>query len=155
MISSVAQRVREARRGVRLVVAVQVLSTALVAGWFAAGHASAPDGGLHQLDLLSLSERVPGVTAVEGRPTMVVVTCPARVPQRRELDDAYGLLISTDVTLARRLALPRAEQCQAGYVLLDADSVVRYRTYDPGWVHHSFEQEVLLEHLADHAGHSR
>jgi hypothetical protein len=36
-------------------------------------------------------------------------------------------------------------------VLLDARSHVRYRTYDPTWTEHSFEQEVLLEHL-DHHG---
>lgn len=131
-------------------IAVQVGATALVLGWFATGHASAPDAGLHQLDVLSLSERVPGVEAVDGRPTMIVVTCAREVPERRELSEAYGLVVSTDTTLARQLALPRAQQCQAGYVLLDADSVVRYRTYDTGWLEHAFEQEVLLEHLLEH-----
>ena len=131
----------------RLVLAVQLLSTLLVVGWFATGHASAPDAGLQQVDVLSLSERVPGLTAVDGRPTMVVVTCAREVPERRELDPKFGLIVSTDTTLARRLALPRAQQCQAGYVLLDEDSVVRYRSYDPGWLEHSFEQEVLLGHL--------
>lgn len=127
--------------------AVQALAVVLTAGWFAAGHASAPDAGLQQLDILSLSERVPGVVAVDGRPTMVVLTCPARVPDRRGLDPSYGLVVSTDPALAARLSLPRAAQCQAGYVLLDGDSLVRYRTYDPSWLEHSFEQEVLLEHL--------
>lgn len=138
------------RHGTWLVLAVQALSVALVVGWFATGHASAPDAGLQQLDLLSLDERVPGLTALDRRPTMVVVTCAAEVPERRELAQEYGLVVSTDSTLARRLALPRAVQCQSGYVLLDADSVVRYRTYDPGWLDHSFEQEVLLEHLDAH-----
>ncbi len=129
--------------------AVQALAVALVAGWFATGHASAPDDGLLQVDVLSLSERVPGLTAVDGRPTMVVVQC-GPTPERR-LDEAYGLVVSTDPALAERLALPRAvEDCQAGYVLLDGDSVVRYRSYDPGWLDHSFEQEVLLEHLDRH-----
>jgi hypothetical protein len=150
MVHAAAQSMQKARRGVLLVLAVQALSVTLVAGWFATGHASAPDAGLQQLDLLSLSERVPGVTAVDGRPTMVVLTCPREVPDRRTLDPSYGLVVSTDTTLARRLALPRAAQCQSGYVLLDGDSVVRYRTYDPGWLEHSFEQEVLLGHLADH-----
>ena len=140
----------KARRGAALVLAVQALSVALVIGWFAAGHASAPDAGLQQLDVLSLDEPVPGLSAVDGRPTMVVVTCAAEVPQRRELSREYGLVVSTDSTLARRLALPRAVQCQSGYVLLDPDSVVRYRTYDPGWLDHAFEQEVLLEHLTEH-----
>ena len=151
MIGSPVRLAREARRGVVLVLVVQALSVALVVGWFVTGHASAPDGGLQQLDLLSLDEVVPGMTAVDGRPTMVVVTCAREVPDRRELSPEYGLVVSTDATLARRLALPRAVQCQAGYVLLDEDSRVRYRTYDPGWVDHSFEQEVLLGHLDDHS----
>lgn len=154
MVLGALRQQREARRepprGVRLVLAVQVLGVALVAGWFATGHASAPDAGLQQLDLLSLSERVPGLEAVDGRPTMVVVTCPAEVPDRRTLDPSYGLVVSTDPVLAARLALPRAAECQPGYVLLDEDSLVRYRTYDPSWVEHSFEQEVLLGHLDGH-----
>jgi hypothetical protein len=150
MVHAPAAPPRPTRRGVRLVLAVQALSVVLVAGWFAAGHASAPDAGLQQLDLLSLDERVPGLAAVDGRPTMVVLTCAAEVPERRELDRSYGLIVSTDSTLARRLALPRAVQCQSGYVLLDGDSVVRYRTYDPDWLDHAFEQEVLLAHLDGH-----
>ena len=150
MLAVLPSRVREARRGVFLVLGLQAAAVVLVAGWFAAGHASAPDAGLQQLDVLSLSERVDGVTAVDGRPTMVVVTCPAQLPDRRTLDPSYGLVVSTDPALAARLALPRAAQCQAGYVLLDGDSLVRYRTYDPSWVEHSFEQEVLLGHLDGH-----
>jgi hypothetical protein len=46
MVSGLRAFAREARRGVRVVVAVQVVATALVAGWFATGHASAPDAGL-------------------------------------------------------------------------------------------------------------
>ena len=134
---------------------VQVVACGLVVGWFATGHASAPDAGLRQIDVLSLSESVPGVAAVDGRPTMVVLTCPELVPDRRTLDPAYGLVISTDPALAERVALPRAAQCQSGYLLVDPSSQVRYRTYDPGWPDHAFEQEVLLEHLADHPdGHS-
>ena len=139
---------------------VQVLALVLVAGWFATGHASAPDDGLLQIDVLSLSERVPGLTAVDGRPTMVVLTCERLPRTARRLSPAYGLVVSTDPDLARRLALPRAtSDCQAGYVLLDGRSFVRYRSYDPGWQDHAFEQEVLLDHLAGHAagqaaGHS-
>lgn len=137
-------------RGVRLVLGVQAVASALVAGWFATGHAAAPDAGLLQLDVLSLAERVDGVEAVGGRPTMLVLTCPALPRPPRELSRAYGLVVSTDPDLARRLALPLATaECQAGYVLLDASSTVRYRTYDPGWAEHAFEQEVLLGHL-DH-----
>jgi len=145
----VAEHSSRARRDVAVVAAVQAVAVALVAGWFATGHASAPDDGLVQLDLLSLSERVPGVTAVDGRPTMVVLTCTDLLPvPARELGPAYGLVVSTDPQLARRLSLPLAtSECQAGYVLLDGDSLVRYRTYDPGWADHAFEQEVLLEHL--------
>jgi len=138
-----------ARRDVAVVLAVQAVTTALVVGWFATGHASAPDDGLLQLDVLSLSERVPGLTAVDGRPTMVVVQC-GPAPERA-LDDSYGLVVSDDPALADRLALHRAvTDCQAGYVLLDGDSRVRYRSYDPGWPDHSFEQEVLLGHLDRH-----
>jgi hypothetical protein len=141
--------VARARREVAVVVAVQVVSAGLVAGWFATGHASAPDDGLLQLAVLSLSERVPGLTAVDGRPTLVAVQCGPAPPRR--LDPAYGLVVRDDPALAERLALPRAvTDCQAGYVLLDGDSVVRYRSYDPGWPEHSFEQEVLLEHLDRH-----
>ena len=135
-------------RGVRTVVGLQAVAVALVAGWFATGHASAPDAGLLQLDVLSLSERVPGVEAVDGRPTMVVVTCPSLPRTSRGLDPAYGLVVSTEPALAARLALPRATTaCQPGYVLLDGASVVRYRSYDPGWQDHAFEQGELLEHL--------
>ena len=152
---------RRPPHGVLLVLLVQALACGLVAGWFARGHASAPDAGLVQLDVLSLSEPVAGVQAVDGRPTMVVLTCPELVPDRRTLDPVYGLVVSTDPAIAARLALPRAPQCQPGYVLLDAASRVRYRTYDPSWLDHAFEQEVLLEHLhredarhalAEHAG---
>jgi len=130
------------------VVGLQAGAVALVVGWFATGHASAPDAGLLQVDVLSLSERVPGLDAVEGRPTMVVLTCERLAHPQRALDPAYGLVVSTDPALAARLALPLATaECQAGYVLLDASGTVRYRTYDPGWQDHSFEQEVLLEHL--------
>jgi len=137
--------------GVRLVLAVQLVAAALVGGWFGTGNASAPDDGLQQLAVLSLSEQVEGVQARSGRPTMVVVTCPSLPMQARQLDEAYGLVVSTDDALARALALPLATaECQPGYVLLDGDSTIRYRTYDPGWSRHSDEQEVLLEHLLDH-----
>ena len=126
---------------------------ALVAGWFATGHASAPDHGLLQLDVLSLDEPVPGLQAVDGRPTMVVFTCPQEQPPVRALDPAYGLTISTDPALARAVALPRASACEDGYVLLDAHSHVRYRSYDPGWPSHAQEQEILLAALD--GGHQR
>ena len=139
-------------RDVLLVATVQALCLALVLGWFATGNASAPDGGLQQIGVLMLDERVPGVEAVDGRPTMVVVTgqgCPPQDPQPRQLDPAYKLVVSPDAALARRLALPKAaEGCEPGYVLLDGDSRVRYRTYDPGWPRHAFEQEVLLDAIA-------
>lgn len=130
---------------------VQVIAAVLVGGWFATGNASAPDNGLQQLGVLALSERVDGVEALGARPTMVVVTCPSLTTGPRQLDERYGQVVSTDDALARALALPRATaECQPGYVLLDGDSVIRYRTYDPGWLQHAFEQEVLLDHLLDH-----
>lgn len=137
------------RRDLVIVGLIQVLAVALVVGWFATGHASAPDAGLLQLDVLSLDEKVPGVDAVDGRPTMVVAVCPGTALAERSLDEAYGLVVSKDPELARRLSLPRAAtDCQAGYVLLDGAGRVRYRSYDPGWQQHSYEQEILLENLA-------
>ena len=149
MVDPAPARRREARRDVTLVIAVQVVAAALVVGWFATGHASAPDDGLQQLDVLSLDEAVPGVTAVDGRPTLVAVTCGGRYDGSL---DRFPVVLRSDAALARALALPRAvaPECQEGYVLLDGDGRVRYRTYDPGWRDHAFEQEVLLEHLEGH-----
>jgi len=140
------------RYGTAAVLALLVTCSALVAGWFATGHASAPDHGLLQLDILSLDERVPGLEAVGGRPTMVVFTCPQEQPPARTLSPDFGLTISTDPALAQTVALPRATACEDGYVLLDAQSHVRYRSYDPGWPDHAQEQEILLEDL-DGGGH--
>lgn len=142
-----ARRLTAPRRGVLPVVLLQALGCVLVAGWFATGHSAAPDDGLLQLDVLSLSEPVPGLAAVDGRPTMVVFTCPSASPGPRRLDPAYGLRVTTDPALARRVALPEATRCRDGYVLLDATGLVRYRSYDPGWPDHAEEQEILLEHL--------
>ena len=134
------------------VVALQLTCTALVAGWFATGHASAPDDGLLQLDVLSLRERVPGLTA--DRPTMVVLTCPAAPARPRQLAARFGLVVSTDPELARAVRLPRAADCHDGYVLLDGAGLVRYRSYDPGWPTHAQEQEILLDALAGGHGHA-
>ena len=141
-------------RGVPLVAGVMTLGVALVVGWFATGHPSAPDHGLQQIDLLMLNEKVPGVDAVDGRPTMVVAAgqCEQDGHHARTLDDEYGLVVSTDPALARLLALDRAAvACEPGYALLAGDGTVRYRTYDPRWFDHGFEQGVLLEAIA--AGH--
>lgn len=128
------------------VVAGWIAATGLVVAWFAAGNPSAPDDGLVQLDVLSLRERVAGLEATNGRPTLVVVPgqgCPTRTPTLT----SYPVVFRQD--LATALALPRAATtCQPGYVLLDADGIVRYRTYDPGWATHAQEQEILLDHLA-------
>jgi hypothetical protein len=140
-------RRRSSRGGPALVIGLQVVVAGLIAGWFATGHPSAPDDGLQQLDVLSLHEKVPGAEPQGGRPTMVVVTCPSTPVPPRLLDARYGLVISTDPLLADRLALPRATECQAGYVLVDAAGFVRYRTYDTGWARHPQEQEILLENL--------
>ncbi len=141
---------RTPRRGVPTVLVLQLWSVALVVGWFATGHDAAPDDGLLQIDVLSLSEPVDGLDAIGGRPTMVVLTCPAAEPPARTLDPAYGFAVSLDPDLARRAALPRAVDCEDGYVLLDGEGLVRYRTYDPGWPDHAQEQEVLLGHLDGH-----
>lgn len=151
------------RRGRATVFSLQAVCLALVLGWFATGHASAPDAGLQQLDVLTLHERVAGLDAFGGRATMVVLTCASAPARPRTLDPAYGLAVSTDGDLARRVALPLATRCASGardndndnrdndgYVLIDPAGFVRYRSYDPGWFEHAAEQEVLLGHLAGH-----
>ncbi len=151
MVPPGRERVGLPRRGLGTVVALQAVGVAVVFGWFATGHASAPDAGLLQLDVLSLHERVAGLGALGGRATMVVLSCPTSPPRARTLDAAYGFAVSTDVDLARRVALPRASRCAGdGYVLVDPAGFVRYRSYDPGWYDHAEEQEVLLEHLTGH-----
>lgn len=135
-------------RGVGLVIGVMALGVVMVVGWFATGHPSAPDHGLQQIDVLMLSERVAGVDAVDGRPTMVVAAgqCAEPGPTTSSLDPAYRIVVSSDPALARLLALDRAAVgCEPGYALLAGDGTVRYRTYDPGWPDHGFEQNVLLE----------
>ena len=132
------------------------LGVVLSGAWFADGNPSAPDSGLVQIDLLMLAERVPGVDAVDGRPTVVVAAgqCSGPAPAHRTLADRFRVVVTTDPQTARRLALPRAaDGCLAGYVLLAGDGTVRYRTYDPGWPDHGFEQGVLLDAIADGRGH--
>ncbi|MFN2523440.1 MAG: hypothetical protein ABR614_09050 [Mycobacteriales bacterium] len=136
------------RRDAWIVGFVLALGVLLTAGWFATGHASAPDSGLLQLDVLSLHERVPGVAAVDGKPTMVVLACSGR----SELPPAYGVVVHRPsepvfAGLAEALALPRAVDCSAGYALVDPAGFVRYRSYDAGWAGHTDEQSILLDAL--------
>jgi hypothetical protein len=149
-----ANGVRSHRTDVVVVIGLQALCVALVAGWSLTGHATAPDDGLQQIDLLMLSERVPGIGALEGKPTMVVTPgrgCDDAAAPEGHLSDAFSLVVDPDPGLARRLGLPAAaERCQPGYALVDRDGVVRYRTYDPRWTEHAQEQEILLENLGSH-----
>lgn len=143
--------------GARLVVGVQALTVALVVGWFATGHASAPDHGLRQLDVLTLHEKVAGIGLVDGRRTVVIApsTCPvqahdevARVGRPHGLPSEYGLVVLQDPALVRALALGRSlTSCLPGYALVDSQGFVRYRSYDPGLADHVDEQLVLLENL--------
>ena len=136
-----------------LVVGLQLVAAALTVGWFATGGALAPDGGLQQVDVLTLREQVYGVTADGGRPTLLVTsgTCPqqaqmalARYGRPDGLPTTYGLLVLTDQQ-TRDLALGEAlTRCRPGYALVDGDGYVRYRTYDPGFGSHADEQRVLL-----------
>jgi hypothetical protein len=148
MIGTGDRRVDTPRRERAFVWSVLVLAVALAAGWLGTGHAAGPDGGLLQVDVLSLHEKVPGVVPVGGRPTMVVLACSGTSP----LPSRYGVVVHTRrepgfSQLARRLALSRADDCRAGYVLVDRAGFVRYRTYDPGWVRHTNEQSILLDAL--------
>lgn len=165
-----------ARRPVRRLaglVAAQALALALVAAYFLTGGAMAPDGGLQQLGLLSLNERVAGLEGT-GRAALVVAPgvgadCVAKVAEAsRRRDRALGVPSAYDVVVLRRdasgeapaglrvvadpdgritraLALSRAlAGCQPGYAVLDAGGVVRYRTYDDNWQRHGGEQMTLL-----------
>ena len=142
-------------RGVLLVAAAQAVVTALVIAWFATGHSSAPDGGLQQLDVLSLHERLPGLTVTQ--PTMIISagSCPAQAKtavarhgRSEGLPLRYGLRLLDpvgDAALVRALALGRSlAHCQPGYALVDAAGFVRYRTYDAQLADHADEQRVLL-----------
>ena len=127
---------------------VQVAAVLIVVGWLATGHAVAPDGGLQQVDVLSLHEKVAGVVPLGGRPTMVVLACTGTP----SLPSRYGVVVHRPAEpgfadLARSLALPRATGCAAGYALVDRAGFVRYRSYDPGWARHSEEQSILLDAL--------
>ena len=157
-------------RGVPLVLSLQALVVALVVAWFATGHASAPDGGLQQLDVLVVHERVPGLAPVSGRPTIVFTAgrCPGpgrlAVARRNEpghLGPAYAMAVLGGPPLAGAVVVPdpggrltgllalgqSLSRCQPGYALVDGAGFVRYRTYDPHPEDHAAEESVLLENL--------
>ncbi|GAC1326283.1 MAG: hypothetical protein NVSMB13_10920 [Mycobacteriales bacterium] len=69
------QRSRRPRLGGWLLAQVGLLAAVAV---YTLGYGGplVPDAGLRQLDLLSLHERVPGVAALDGRPTLVVAAGP-------------------------------------------------------------------------------
>lgn len=144
-------------RRTALVLGTQALVAALVAGWFATGHTSAPDHGLQQVDALTLHQRVPGAAAVGGRPTLLVAPslCPAQADlllRRRGtpagLPPTFGVAVLHDPVVVKALALDRSlTRCLPGYALVDAAGYVRYRSYDPGLGTHADEQRVLLEAL--------
>ena len=144
---------RTPRRDALLVGFVCALGLVLTAGWLGSGRASAPDDGLLQIGLPSLRERVPGVVAVDGKPTMVVLAGQCSSIGASSLPSRYGVVVheSDDAgydALAQSLALPEAaRRCQPGYALVDRDGFVRYRSYDPGWPLHAEEQAVLLDAL--------
>lgn len=144
-------------RRAALVLGAQAVVLALVVGWFATGHDSAPDGGLRQLDALTLHERVPGAGAIDGRPTLLLApsTCPAqgrlllhRYGTRAGVPRDFRVGVLRDPAVVRALALGRSlTGCLPGYALVDGAGFVRYRSYDPGLGSHADEQRVLLEHL--------
>ena len=153
MIGSSGADAEKARREGRFVSLVQAVAAVIVLGWFASGHASAPDDGLLQLDILTLHEKVAGVEPVDGHPTMVVLAGTCSSDAKSSLPSSYGVVVHHPnepayAGLAQDLALPAAAgRCQPGYVLVDRAGFVRYRTYDPGWAAHSDEQSILLDAL--------
>ena len=134
------------RRERVLVAAVVTLGVLLTVGWLGSGRPSAPDDGLQQIGMITLRERVPGVSAEDGRPTMVVLSCDGGTAA---LSGYPVRVLNPDPGLARSLALPRAAApaCADGYALVDGAGYVRYRSYDPGWERHAHEQSVLLDAL--------
>ncbi len=149
---------------VRRIVALGVAQVAAIAA--VAAYATAaplvPDSGLEQIDLVSLHQRVPGVGAVAGKPTLYLAPglttdpkCAAalsRYLRSRDtptgLPNRFGLVVIADGTVVRRLALPRAAAgCHPGYALVDGRGFVRYRTYDGGYPDHTGEQAILLDAL--------
>jgi len=144
------------RRGA-LVLGSQAVVLVLVGGWFITGHSDAPDGGLRQVDALTLHERVTGADEVDGRPTLLLApsTCPRqgrlllqRYGTPAGLPRAFRIGVVRDPAVVRALALGRSlDRCLPSYALVDGAGFVRYRSYDPGLGSHADEQRVLLESL--------
>lgn len=158
-------------------VLVTVALVGAVGLYLVRGGPPAPDFGLQQIDIITLDERVDGVTAEGGRPTLVVLAGPPAARRCAEqlrllaagrasgdgIGSDYGVVVVTpDGTgpavpsaryladpsgaLARAVALPDAgPRCRPGYVVVDAGGSVRYRSYDPAYGDHAFEQRVLLD----------
>ena len=56
-------------------------------------------------------------------------------------------------SLAHQLALPESTtHCAPGYAILDGESHLRYRTYDPEYQVHAGEQNILLSAVFKQAG---
>lgn len=78
------------------------------------------------------------------RTGLVLVTPDGRGPAVR----SASYQADPDGSLAKALALPRAaEGCAPGYAVVDPRGRVRYRSYDPRWAEHAFEQLVLLDEV--------
>lgn len=104
-----------------------------------------PMHALQQLDLLYLDEPAPGYAELglrAGQPA-VVVFCPdaCRLP---ELNGAQ-VVRSGDMGLAGRYAL--GGDGRVGFVLVDRDGDVRYRSYDPAPHEHVAELQTLVDAL--------
>lgn len=164
-------RERGRRRPLAALLAAQALAVGAVLAW-GLTNPLAPDDGLQQLDALTLVDRVEGVDALGGRPTIYLAPgdlddpeCAAELGEflERRTDPGYpavllltaGPVPETRTTvvrdaarLVRALALEDAVTgCRPGYALVNGDGVVRYRTYDPGYGSHGQEQRVLLDSL--------
>jgi len=81
---------RQQRRTLLSLLAVQAIVVAAVLA-YAIQLPLQPDHGLQQLDALTLHDRVPGVTAVDRRPTLYIATGPLAAPHCRAM---AGRLVS-------------------------------------------------------------
>ncbi len=165
--------VTPARRSLAALAGTQLAVVATVAAYAAQGPLRT-DGGLRQLDVLSLDEPVRGIRAT-GRPQLVVAAGDQAVPACRSgvaealrrrggpggVASAYDLVLlipgvragagttaDPGGSLAIALALPDAARgCRPGYAVVDPRGHVRYRTYDAQWAVHANESDVLLAAL--------
>jgi len=111
------------------VLAAQLGVLAAVGAYLGTGGSWAPDGGLQQIDVLTLRERVPGVSALGGTPTLVVGAGDQRDERcRHQLElalDRRGGPIGLGPAYGLVVLLPPDSPSPAGAARRRPDTVVR------------------------------